>query len=82
MEFEEYWNALNAKKEITGDIRMTPEQFKKIQRQAFDLGRKSGKEEERKTQEIMGRASAGNGMSDDSFSNALDALGGMFGGKP
>lgn len=42
MTFEEYWAGLEKKKggPISGKITVTAEQFKKMQKQAFDLGGK------------------------------------------
>ena len=44
MKWELYWEALEAKKggKITGTVTLTAEQFKKMQRQAFDQGLAEG----------------------------------------
>jgi hypothetical protein len=42
MTFEEYWAGLEKKKggKITGTLTLTAEQFKKMQKQSFDIGGK------------------------------------------
>lgn len=44
MTFDEYWDALNEKKVITGKVLMTADQFKRMQRQAYTQGHKEAKE--------------------------------------
>ena len=43
--FAQYWEALERKKgkPIEGEIRMSADQFKAVQRQAYDIGRKHEK---------------------------------------
>jgi hypothetical protein len=45
MLFYEFWNALNRKKPIDGDVKMSPKQFKYMLEQSYNAGRKQGNDE-------------------------------------
>jgi len=53
MTYEEYWNKLNSKKKVDGPVRLSPDQFKKMLKQAYDIGYSQGAESTRKIHDMM-----------------------------
>jgi hypothetical protein len=83
--FTEVWDQLDEKRSITGsgkDIKMTPEQFKKMLRQFYDIGHKHGSKEgytqgmksAKGLQDILNKGSS-NPFAD------IDGLSNIFGGN-
>lgn len=45
MLFDSWWYKLNVKRAITSDVRMNPEQFRNMLKQAYDAGHTEGREQ-------------------------------------
>jgi 3-mercaptopyruvate sulfurtransferase SseA len=52
MTFDEYWRKLNSKKTIDGDVKLSPQQFEKMLRQAYDIGHSEGADQVRKARKM------------------------------
>ena len=55
MTFEEYWEALTVQRPITGKLLMTQEQFKKMQKQVWQIGFNHAKFQKSLFDEIFGK---------------------------
>jgi len=53
MVFDDYWNRLNDKKKIDGDVKLSPEQFRKMLKQAYDIGYSEGVDRVKKAKEMV-----------------------------
>lgn len=95
MTFTEYWQKLNEKKKIDGDVKLTPSQFEKMMKQVYDIGYSAGAEKTKEIAEMVNQyknnKNANSGMNKDNayedlFGNSgdgdvADFLKGMFSGK-
>jgi hypothetical protein len=93
MIFEQYWQKLNDKKKIDGDVKLSPVQFEKMLKQAYDIGYSAGVERTKTVYDML-KQYGGNANADkvkDSAYEELfgksgdgdvaDFLKGIFGGK-